>query len=126
MDELVPEALRVGELRFRVHSPQGGDGNVSASVFASKLTRLVRALRAADKAVNQVIPHDYTIAKLSSSNPTALLAETVLPKFQDGVHVWRSAVAGFDDCADAILSGDRARALQYGECATQIAKLAKG
>ncbi|WKA27822.1 hypothetical protein [Bradyrhizobium roseum] len=125
MDELVPEALQDGELRFRVISPVGGDGNVSASLFAEKLKRLVSALRAADKALNEVVTHDYKIAKLSSSNPTVVLAEAALPKFEH-IMAARSAIAGFEDCADAIMRGDRDRALQYGNCAHHIAKLGRG
>ena len=127
METHVLERLGFGELRFRVHSTTSDEENVSASVFADKLGRLVRALKAADLALHGKVIHDYKIAKLSSSNPTAVLAETVLPKFIAAKYIGGdSAIAAFDDCASAILSGDRDRALRYGACAFHISKLATG
>ena len=101
-----------------------------AAVFASKLLFLVRALKAADKALNGKPRHDYRISKLSSSNPTAVLSEIDLLSIMHPYGIrdreWPSAIEGFEDCANAILANDRARALRYGNCAKNIAKLAQG
>lgn len=125
MDHVL-EKLGVGELRFRVHSTTSDEENVSASVFADKLGRLVRALKAADLALHGKVIHDYKIAKLSSSNPTAVLAEVTLPKFVALDYIGLTAIGAFSDCASAILAGDRDRALRYGACAFHISKLATG
>lgn len=125
MDSLAP-----GLIRFRIHSPHdavgtGADEDVPASLFASKLAALVRALKAADKAVNQgTAVHEYRIRKLQSSSPTVLLAETPLTKAVDVFGI--SGIDAFEDCAAAITLGDADRAKQYGSCALQISKLAKG
>lgn len=117
--------LGPGQIRFRVHGPDPAGDEVSAAVFADKLMTLVRALRAADKALNGVLMHDYVIARLRTSTPTAVLAERPLPKYDDLVS-GQSGISGFDDCVQAITIGERDRALRYGNCAVQIGKLAKG
>jgi hypothetical protein len=123
------EALAPGLIRFRIHSPHNTvgttDEDVSASVFASKLATLVRALKAADKAANQgAAVHEYRIRKLQSSSPTVLLAETQISKAM--AVFGQSGIDAFEDCANAITVGDLDRAKQYGSCALQISKLAKG
>lgn len=119
--------LGPGQIRFLVHGPDAGtDEMVSASVFATKLGTLVRALRAADRAVNGVVTHDYKIARLQSSSPTAILVETDIPGALQGNSAAASGITGFSDCSDAVIEGDRERALRYGNCASLIGALAKG
>lgn len=120
------DALAPGLLRFRIHSPSGAeDEDVPASVFAAKLATLVRALKAADKAINGGPAHEYRIRKLQSSSPTVVLAETTLPR-AEGSFTIESGIDAFDDCVNAITFGERERAVRYGDCAVQIGRLAKG
>jgi len=119
------DPVRPGEIVFRVHGPRdGAPHRVLASVFADKLATLVRALKAADKAANGVVMHDYAIEKLQSSSPTAVLLEEPLPKYEGQFET--SAIPYFTDCTEAIAMGNRERALRYGKCAYQVQRLAKG
>jgi hypothetical protein len=69
--------LQPGEIRLRVHGGQderGGD-EVPASVLAQKLTIRLRALRAADAAVNGKIKHEYLISGLKLGSAIAEVRE---------------------------------------------------
>lgn len=123
------EPLAPGQVRLRVHGPRQDSEDVSAAVFAEKLGALVKALRAADYAVNGHVRHDYRIAKLSSSTPTAVLSEWSIPIRQKTTRnniAVSSGIAGFNSCVEAITQGDRMRALRYGRCATYVSKLSRG
>lgn len=120
------ESLAPGEVRFRIHGPDAErEGLISASHFVNKLGTLVRALKAADRQVNGAPVHDYKIAKLESTSPTVTLIEVPGPNFESDI-LSQSGIGAFEDCADAILEGDRVRALKYGSCAEHISKLAGG
>ena len=122
------EEIGPGQVRLKLYGPSpaltADTDEVSGSVFAAKLQTLVRALKAADKTVNGgKLTHDYKIARLQSSAPTVTLSERPLkPSFG----FTRSGVIGFQDCADAIQSGDLKVAASFGDCALQIGRLAKG
>ena len=122
------ETLDVGQIRFRIHSADAGadehDTHVSAAVFAEKLGALVRALKAADLEVNGKKSHDYLIAQLKSSSPTALLYEVPLPNSpRFGLS---SGIGAFDACANSIVVGDAIGIQKYRRCASSIARLAQG
>lgn len=119
------EQLAHGEIEFRVHGPDPSTDEVSAGIFARQLATLVRALRAADKAANGKPAHDYVIARLHTSTPTALLAERPLPKFRGQIFSGHSGVNAFADCVSAITMGERDRALAYGSCAKQVSRFAR-
>jgi len=120
------ETLGPGQLRFRVHGPDMASDYLSAIVFADKLSTLVRAIKAADKAVNAgTALHDYVIAKLQSSTPTVTLFERPLPRFENRLFGGNSGIRGFGLCAEAITAGERDRALLFGSCAKFISRLAK-
>lgn len=121
------EHLAAGQIRFRVHSPALAEqGEVDASVFARKLTILVRALQAADKAANNgALAHRFTIAKLHTSTPTAVLRERAIPRRDPGFVSANSGIGAFTECADAIQLGSP-RALEFGKTAGYISDLAKG
>lgn len=120
------KSLKPGQARFRIHGPDTArDDQISASHFANKLGTLVRALKEADRRINGALLHDYKIVKLESSSPTVTLLETPGPKFESGI-LAQSGIKGFEDCADAVLAGERDRALKYGKCADYIRKLAGG
>ena len=120
------EAIGVDQLQFVVHGTDTAtDDMVSAAVFARKLGALVRALRAADKAVNRGVEwHDYKIARLHTSSPTAILQERTKPKY--GIIRGRSGIDALDRCAGAIAEGNVEQARSFGQCAMEISRLAKG
>ncbi|MCB1470400.1 MAG: hypothetical protein KDK08_25350 [Rhizobiaceae bacterium] len=120
------ETLKSGQVRFALHAPgETDDGEVDASVFATKLGQLIRALKAADKSVNRgVSAHRYTIARLHTSTPTAIINEQPSPQFANSFPM-SSGIPAFDECADAISMGSE-KALEFGETATFIERLAKG
>lgn len=130
MDGLHPienAPLSPGQVRFRIHAPDAdrGDDAVSADVFARKVLTLFNALSAADGSINGKRRHDFVIAKLQSSSPTAIFEERTLdwktPKFDT-----QSAVLAFSRCASAIIEGKSDIARRYGKCAEFIAKLGAG
>jgi hypothetical protein len=114
-------------LKFRAYGPRRGTNGesdeVSAAVFASRLTSLVLALRAADAAVNGGRAHDYTIAKLQSSDPTALLREVANPRFP-GIFPPKSGFDAFNSCVEAVKIGS-SEARTFGKCARHVADLSK-
>ena len=105
------EPIEPGETRFRIHGPDPEqDGLVSGSLFANKLATFIRALKEADRQVNNGrLVHDYKIAELRSTSPTVTLREVPIETQQplNG----GSGVEAFGDCADAIIAGDGPRAL---------------
>jgi hypothetical protein len=66
------QPLRHGQLRFRVHGRRMVDSSdsVLAPIFAKKMTILLRAISAADAAMNGRVSNDYYINRLFSSSPT--------------------------------------------------------
>lgn len=119
--------LKAGLLRFRAYGPQadegGSSGEVSAAVFADRLSALVKALTAADKALNGFSAHEYTIAKLHTSDPTALIREVVSPNFSS-LFTPKSGLDGFAECAEAVKIGS-SKAISFGKCAQYIAKASR-
>lgn len=120
------EPLGPGQVMFRIHGPASdGDEPLKGLVFAAKLGALIRGLYEADRAINGVLWHDYSIAKLRSSSPTVILTEQPRPRFEGELQA-PSAIDAYDDCAEAIAVGDHERALRYGKCAAYISSLARG
>jgi hypothetical protein len=119
------EPLARGQIRFRVLGPDTATDEVSAGVFAHQLTVLVRALRAADKAANGRPIHDYVVASLNTSTPTALLAERPLVRFRGQMISGHSGIDALEDCVEAVTFGEERRALTYFACVNQIAKFSK-
>ncbi len=120
------EPLRSGQLRLRVHGPDQNSDEVPAAAFAKQLATLVRALKAADKAVNgNRARHEYKIAKLHSSTPTAVLVERPIDDISPPIFGDKSGIDAFAECVSAILVGETQRALQYGKCASNVAKFGK-
>jgi hypothetical protein len=78
----------------------GGGGEVPATVFAQKLTLLLRGLRAADAAVNGRANHDYMISDLRIGSALVELRQENLRHPNDliGSH---SGVEAFDECERA-------------------------
>jgi hypothetical protein len=117
--------LDTGEVRLRVHGRQGSGGDrVPASVFAQKLGALVRALRAADAAVNGRATHDYVIIDLKMGSALVELREQeiLVPHLIPGT----SGVSAFEDCINAIQMGSVERAQIFGRCPNYVSQLANG
>ena len=120
------EAIGENELLFRMHARKDDYDLVSASIFAKKLSDLIKALQAADRSVNNgQITHDYKIAKLRSSSPTVLLCEERLPKFSSRFDI-EPVIPAMDSCLDAVIEGQSDRAQQFGNCAVIVSRLATG
>lgn len=96
------DELREGQIELKVHGIElVNEAEVPATVFAAKLTALVKALEAADALRNGRSLHQYTIARLHTSSPTAILNERPL---EAGLHIDRSAsaVPVFEEGVEAI------------------------
>ncbi|MER8517970.1 hypothetical protein NKI48_16465 [Mesorhizobium sp. M0644] len=117
------DSLRAGQVLFRVHA-QAVDGEVDAGVFAAKLTTLIKALKAADRAVNKGLSaHQYTIAKLHTSSPTAILNERLALAVP---YPLLSGISAFDSCADTLALGERPDLEIFGGTVQKIKSLATG
>jgi len=121
------EKVADNQLGFALHPLQDEGQNLDAGVFSQKLSQLLHALAAADKALNGERANRYEIARLKSSTPTLILNERPIarqPDFVSGAP--RSSIAGFQKCANAIVEGDVRTAQTYGQCVPRIAKLSAG
>jgi hypothetical protein len=117
--------LTTGEVRFRLHGRQeDGSERVPASVFAQKLAVLVRALRAADAAVNGRVTHDYVISNLEVGSALVEMREEPIKTAE--LLPSRSSVSAFEDCVEAIREGQVQRAQLFGKCPRYVSQLAKG
>lgn len=118
--------LANNQIKFAIHGPDVETDTVSAYVFATKLLNLVSALKAADFAINGKKIHDYVIDQLHTSTPTVILSERTIDRQLDYMPTFRPGIEGFGACADAIMNGDRERAMLFGACAARIERLAHG
>lgn len=116
------EQLPQGQITFKVHGPDSSNDEVAAEVFATKLSNLVKALKAADRAVNGKVLNEIVIVKLNTSTPTAILAERPI---QPG-HESNDAIEAFDDCVQAVIAGDVEKASKFGQCAKFVGRLSSG
>jgi hypothetical protein len=119
MENLAPD-----QIGFMLHPVLGAD-RLDAFVFSRKFAQLLAALAAADKAVNGKRGNVYSVARLHSSAPTAVLVEAPA-KPQYNLEPPRSGIVAFDRCATAIVEGDISAAQAFGECANKILKLSSG
>ncbi|SRR5579883_128808 len=123
------EALAQGQVALKMHGtrrPTGTSERVPAATFAHKLILLVRALKAADRAVNDgTQTHDYTIATLKTSSPLAILQEEPIVR-RRRVLYGASGTEAFDACLAAINAGNTDLVDRYGKCPEYISKLAEG
>jgi len=119
------QPLRHGQLRFRVHSRRMVDSSdsVLAPILAKKMTILLRAISAADAAMNGRVSNDYYINRLFSSSPTVEIEERKKPKIRKSV---TSGIDNFELCVTAIFNGRFDRAASFGRCAHYVPQLAAG
>lgn len=118
------DELRDGQIELKVHGLQHvNNSEVPAAVFAAKLRALVTALEAADQVAHGGSIHQYTIARLHTSSPTAILNERPTPKLSVSPSV--SALPAFTQGIDVIKAGARPSA-DMTRFASAIARMTFG
>ncbi len=123
------ELMAPNRVRLRIHGRQSttnADAPVEADVFARKLRNLVQGLRAADRASNGKLTHNYIIIDLAMGSAIAVLQAMPLPAYTTGDLTSRSSVLAFGDCVTAISEGRTEEARRYGKCPDAVSRLAKG
>lgn len=117
------DEVRKGQIGFKVFGPsEASDTNVDAEVFARKLRAFIKALKAADKAVNNgKNAHTYRIEKLHTSIPTGIIEEA---QISDSFIVSESGVETLIECAEMVKVGDP-RALKFGDCTKFLVELSR-
>lgn len=91
-----------GQIELKVHGLTEVDhGRVPARVFANKLRQLVSALEAADELENGIKTHEYVLADMHMSQPTARLREV---PFSD--REGQSAIPVINEAVEAIKTND--------------------
>jgi hypothetical protein len=97
------EVLGPRQIELKLHGLTVEDhGRVPARLFATKLKQLVSALVEADKIANGDATHDYVLANMHMSEPTALLKEVPLKAANEGL----SAIPVFNDAIEGIKTHD--------------------
>lgn len=116
--------LRDGQVELKVFGmPHVNNEEVPATVFADKIKALVAALKAADASAHGRNLHEYTIFRLHTSEPTAILQERPLPKLL--VSIANSAIPIFSKGVEDI--GEHAsRSKGDAKFAGAIASLTRG
>lgn len=99
MDEIGPK-----QIELKIHGLTKEDhGRVPGRVFANKLKQLIGALEAADRLANGKVVHDYVLASMHMSEPTAVLAEIPLSDDIKG----GSAIPVFNEAVEGIKTNDQ-------------------
>lgn len=97
------DTLGPRQIELKVHGLTPEDhGRVPARLFAAKLNQLVKALEAADAIANGDARHDYVLANMHMSEPTALLNEIARKDMDEG----QSAIPVFNDAVEGIKTND--------------------
>src|ERR1700730_9804206 len=108
---------------YGVADPSRPDNKlISADVFSRKVRALIAVLKAADKTVNNSLPHEFLISHLKVGSAEVGMLER--PAKIDAVPY--SAVAAFADCASAIQRGDFASASKYNGLGNSLVSFSKG
>jgi hypothetical protein len=116
------DAIGPRQIELKVHGLTKEDhGRVLARTFATKLTQLVAALEAADTLANGDATHDYVLANMHMSEPTALLREIPIRSDKDG----RSAIPVFNDAIDGIKVQD-SRVVTLAPVVEKVSRLTAG
>lgn len=116
------EPLGPRQIELKIHGLTPEDhGRVPARLFATKLKQLVNALEAADSIANGDLMHDYVLANMHMSEPTALLKEVPRKDAGDG----RSAIPVFNDAVEGIKTHD-ARVVRLAPVVRRVGLLTGG
>jgi hypothetical protein len=109
------------QLELKVHGLTEADhGRVAGRVFADKLKQVVQALEEADRLANGKIVHEYVLASMHMSEPTAVLAERLVSA-RGGI----SAIPIFNEAFEAIKANDR-RVLDLAPVIKRVQSLTVG
>lgn len=118
------DALGPHQIELRVHGLTVADhGRVPGRVFANKLRQLVSALEASDELANGRAVHEYVLAGMHMSQPTARLKEVSRAEFSD--NQVRSAIPTFNEAVDAVTVND-GRALRLRPVIHHISEMTAG
>ncbi|WP_374411039.1 hypothetical protein [Novosphingobium colocasiae] len=118
MDEIGPR-----QIELKLHGLTREDhGRVPGRLFATKLTQLINALEAADEIANGDMIHDYVLANMHMSEPTAILTE--IPRAPDKPGT--SAIPTFNDAVEGIKVHDAARIVRLSPVVKRIGTLTAG
>lgn len=116
-------AIGPRQIELKLHGMVREDhGRVPGRLFATKLTQLISALEAADEVANGDMIHDYVLANMHMSEPTAILTE--IPREADKFGA--SAIPAFNDAVDGIKAHDTARILRFSKVVKRISALTGG
>lgn len=116
------EAIGPRQIELKLHGLTKEDhGRVPARLFATKLTQLVAALEAADTLANGDATHDYVLANMHMSEPTAVLREIPINREVEG----QSAIPVFHDAVDGIKVQDY-RVTRLATVVKRISRLTGG
>lgn len=111
------------QIELKLHGLTREDhGRVPGRLFATKLTQLISALEAADAIANGDTIHDYVLANMHMSEPTAILTEIPRSSDNDGA----SAIPTFKDAIEGIKVHDTVRIVRLSSVVKRINSLTSG
>lgn len=113
---------RRDEAIFVVHGLDVDAKNVRADVFARKLMTFIAGLREADRFANAKIAYGYIITALGMGSASVAVREKQRPR-QRPVH---SAMAMYEQVANAIYNGDCAISQYPGKLVHRVGQLSAG
>lgn len=119
------ETFAIGprQIELKLHGLTREDhGRVPGRLFATKLTQLINALEAADAIANGDTIHEYVLAGMHMSEPTAVLTEIPRSSDTDGV----SGIPIFKDAVEGIKVHDTARIVRLSTVVKRINQLTSG
>lgn len=114
------EKLGAGQIKLRVIGLPAMNDRVLAKVFARKLTSLIKAVEAADKAANGRARYDYVIVDLKPTSASVTVEEQRTVQ-----EIPESSVAVLGDCVNAVNDGRFNAARAFPGCVTHLHQLAK-
>lgn len=117
-------ALGSKQIELKLHGLTSEDhGRVPGRLFATKLTQLISALEAADEIANGDAVHDYVLANMHMSEPTAILAEV---RRDSQTSKSNSAIPVFTDAVEGIKAHDAPRLVRLATVVKRISALTGG
>lgn len=119
--------IAYGHLRFKIYglmTPGTPDSDVDARAFSEKLSILLAALGAADRAANGKVMHDYKIVHSEVSSMALEVRESLRPRYRKRPP--ETSISAFTNCMSAVAEGRRDAAQKYGRCSQLIGRLGRG
>jgi hypothetical protein len=116
------DVLEPRQIELKVHGLSAEEhGRVPARLFASKLKQLVNTLEAADQIANGEKTHEYILANMHMSEPTALLREIGVSGQEEKL----SAIPVLNDAVEGIKTND-ARVTKLAPVVRRVSLLTGG